>query len=117
MKKAVFGVVILLFIILIIWFFNQRVSEGYILSVDDSRIWVLPMSDTEVEGKTEAEIISILEAKSSKSPGTFYDISLINKVLNTDFEEGQKVRIYWTGYALESAPGQIKGTLLILDAT
>ncbi|MEM1505278.1 DUF3221 domain-containing protein [Domibacillus sp. 8LH] len=114
MKKAVVGAAALLSIILIIWIFNQRVSEGYVLSAEGSRVLVIPMSDIDVEGKTEKDLIAALEDKGIQSEGTYYDIPLINKTFDTEFQKGQKVKVYWTGYALESAPAQIKDTLLMI---
>lgn len=64
-----------------IWFFNQRVSEGYVLSAEGSRVLVIPMSDTDVEEKTEKDIIAALEDKDIQSQGTYYDIPLISEPL------------------------------------
>ncbi|WP_285880448.1 DUF3221 domain-containing protein [Domibacillus indicus] len=99
-----------------IWFFDQRVSEGYVLSAEGSRVLVIPMSDTDVEEKTEKEIIAALEDKDIQSQGTYYDIPLINRTFDTNFQKGQKVKVYWTGYTLESAPAQVKDTLLMIKA-
>lgn len=108
------GAFILVVLILSIWFFNQHVTEGYIYSKDDSRIWVIELSDSETKENDRDEIMAVLKEKSSKQAGDFYDVPFVNKVLNTNFDNGQKVRIYWTGNVYASAPGQIEGTLLIV---
>jgi hypothetical protein len=114
MKRVSVIAVLFIFIVSIIWFFNQSVSEGYVFSIDDSSVWVIEISNTEIEGKTKDEIFDILETKASESSGAFYNVPLINNALNTKFEKGKRVKIYWTGVVMQSAPGQVKDTLLIM---
>lgn len=113
MKRVFLLLFLLVFTVSIIWFFNQSISEGYVITTSDSQVWVIDVNDAEIEGKTKKEIMTILETKASESKGAFYDIPFINNILNTKFEKGQKVKIYWTGFVLQSAPGQIKDTLFI----
>jgi hypothetical protein len=115
MKKVSVITVLLILIVYIICVFNQSVSEGYVYSSrDDSKVWVIELSKTEIHGKTKEQILDLIETKATESRGIFYDVPLINKALNTSFEKGQKVKIYWTGVVMQSAPGKIKDTFLIM---
>ncbi len=103
-KKISVLIVIVLLIAATLFFTMQRTDIGYVMKVDDQQILVV----------TELEDQNINERSETFIPqGTFYDIPLINKMLKTDFKVGQKVKIYWSGGVLESAPGQVKGTSLI----
>lgn len=116
MKKRIVIVIILLLVAAVIWFLNQNVSEGYVSSVNSkgSSILVIPLEASELKGKTQEEIMSILDSKVSQYQGSVYDIPFINKVLKTDFKKGDKVKVLWNGEVLTSAPSQIKGTVLIV---
>ncbi|MDF0727975.1 DUF3221 domain-containing protein [Cytobacillus sp. S13-E01] len=114
MKRFILVVVFIVLIITVFWLFNLQVSVGYVFINKNSDIWVIDMSDTEVEGKTKKELYVMLDERASESKGAFYKKPFINKVINTKFNEGQKVRIYWTGVVQQSAPGQINDTLIIM---
>ena len=114
MKKVFLLIFLLAFTVSIIWLFNQRISEGYVISTSDSQVWVIDVDDAEIEGKTKEDKFIILETKASESKGSFNDVPFINNILNTKFIKGEKVKIFWTGTVLESAPGQVKDTLFII---
>jgi hypothetical protein len=86
LKKTITIVMILFLIASIIWFLNRNVSEGYVFSNNSkgSCILVISLDDSEAEGKTKEEVISILDIKASKYKGTVYDMPFINKVLKAD---------------------------------
>ncbi|SIS63537.1 DUF3221 domain-containing protein [Salimicrobium flavidum] len=111
MKKIFSGI---LFLVLIIWFFNQSVTEGYIYEVYDSSILVIELNESEVKGKTQDEIMDILEKKASNPTGNKFDIPFINEKIHKNFEAGQKIRVHWTGDIKASLPGQVDGTMLII---
>lgn len=116
MKKRYIILLALIAILLIggvVWFQSQNVTEGYVYSARDSDLWIMELDAQEVEGKTKEEIVSLLEEISSESGGAFYDIPLVNRITGTDFEEGDKVKVYWSGWVMQSKPGKIKDTALI----
>lgn len=96
--------------------FNQEVTEGYVFSSLESGMWVIELTPEETDGKNQEEILELLNEKADESDGAFYDLPFLNRISGTAYEEGKKVKIYWTGVVLQSAPAQIKDTLLILKA-
>jgi hypothetical protein len=110
MKKKISVLIAIVLVIAAILFFTiQRTDIGYVMKVDDQQILVV----TELEYKKLEDKNIDERSETFISQGTFYDVPLINKMLKTDFKVGQKVKIYWSGGVLESAPGQVKGTSLI----
>lgn len=112
-KKVCFVIFCLIIIGTTFWMTNQSKSEGYVFSSDESEIWVIKIGDEDIKGKNQAEIKNILEDKASVSQGSFYRIPLFNQVANTNFKQGDKVKIYWYGEVIQTAPGRIVKTSLI----
>lgn len=113
MKKFIITLICILIVTFVSWFFSQETIEGYRIKTGDSEIWVIEstLSDKkpEIEGKTQAEIDEIYNLQ-----GTYFHIPAINKIANTDFKLGQKIRIYWDGRVYTSAPGIVDDTVLIV---
>lgn len=119
MKKTVFGFLALFLIIVICWYLFQRVDDGYIAGTaaleEESSLLIIELDEKQTAGKTKEEINQILHVQSTKARGTYYKIPWINKLLDTEFKVGDKVKIFWRGTVMESAPGQIDGTNLIIN--
>lgn len=116
MKKRYIVLLTLIVIFLIggvVWFQSQNVDEGYVYMARDSDLWIMELDAQEVEGKSKEEIVLLLEEISSESGGAFYDIPLVNRITGADFEEGDKVKVYWSGWVMQSQPAKIKDTVLI----
>lgn len=96
-----------------LWFQSQNVDEGYVYATREADLWIIELGPKEVEGKTEEEILLLLEEISSESGGAFYDIPLVNRITGTNFEEGDKVKVYWSGMVFQTQPAKIKDTTLI----
>lgn len=115
-KRYIFltAIIVISSIGIFLWFQSQNVDEGYVYATRESDLWIIIELDSkEVEGKTEEEILLLLEEISSEPGGAFYDIPLANQIIGTDFEKGDKVKVYWSGTVLQTRPGKIKGTSLI----
>lgn len=107
-----FGVII---IGIAVWFFNQEVDEGYVFAEADSSVWVVELASDDVDDKSQAEIIELIQEKADNSRGTVYDVPWMNRVAGTEFEKGDQVKIYWRGgMVFQSAPAQIKDTTLLI---
>lgn len=119
MKKLVFGFISGSLIMGLCWYVFQRVDDGYIAKVavseEGSSLLIIGLDEVQTAGKTKEEMNRLLEVKSSQAAGAYYEIPWINKLLNTEFEEGDKVKVFWRGTVMESAPGQVDGTNLIVN--
>lgn len=74
------------------------------------------VSKEDIKGKNKEEMEDFLKQKALASPSntSFYNIPLVNRIIKAKLNEGDKVKIYWYGEALQSAPAKVKGTTLIL---
>lgn len=120
MKKVGFVVLFLFFIIGIgttIWFLNQEIDEGYVYAGEESSIWIVEIEPEKMTGKSQAEIIEVLDEEADPYEDAIYDIPMLNRLIGTEFEEGDKVKIYWGGGPVfQSAPALIKDTSLMIKA-
>lgn len=138
MKKVLKEISAILFLILlvaIIWFISLRTTTGYVYQemegnpygdVQTENIWVVELEPDQTKGKSKAEIIEVVQKQANsslfmddesteyRSPGTIYRIPLINQQIGTEFKIGDKVKIYWRGAVMESLPGRIDGTILVI---
>lgn len=117
MKKKITLIIFMLIIIGTMSWLSQKNSEGYVFgtidSEDDTSLWVIELQPTDIEGKTQVEINEILEEKASESRGTFYKVPLINRITKKSFVKGDKVKIYWRGSVIQTAPGKVNKTNFI----
>ncbi|MFC5734043.1 DUF3221 domain-containing protein [Cytobacillus gottheilii] len=110
MKKPIISLLIIVTALFLIWFFNLRTTEGYVISPADSSILVAESASApEIKAKTQSELDEFYLFE-----GSSYDIPALNKFIKSEYKTGQKVKIYWHGSVMESAPSQIKGTFLII---
>ncbi|MCH4828157.1 hypothetical protein [Planococcus halocryophilus] len=133
--KRISAILLLILLVFIIWFISLRSTTGYVYQemelnpygdLHTKNIWVVELEPDETEGKTKAEIIEAVQEQADTSrfldegstdngsPGTIYRIPLINRQIDTKFQIGDKVKIYWRGAVMESLPGQIDGTVLVI---
>lgn len=119
MKKLIFGFISVSLIMGLCWYVFQRVDDGYIakfaVSEEGSNLLVIELDEEQTAGKTKKELNRLLKVKSSQAAGTYYEIPWINNLLHTEFEKGDKVKIFWRGTVMESAPGKVDGTNLIFN--
>ncbi|MGD6944128.1 DUF3221 domain-containing protein [Cytobacillus gottheilii] len=110
MKKPIITLIIIVTALFFIWFFNLRTTEGYVINSADSSILVIESASAhEIKEKTQTELDEFYQFE-----GSSYDIPALNKFTKSKYKTGQKVKIYWHGSVMESAPSQIKGTILII---
>ncbi|GKW46908.1 DUF3221 domain-containing protein [Planococcus sp. NCCP-2050] len=113
-KKIILSIIILLVIGIgfTIWFNTQESMEGYVYSTEDSSLWVIELGDEEIN-KGDS-IPDLLKAKASESEGVVFEEPLLNRVTgSSNFQEGDKVKIYWSGGAFQSAPSLVENTFFI----
>lgn len=111
--------IIILFLVLLLipatfWFNAQNTDEGYVYTTVDTELWIIELNEEDVKGKNSEELLQLLEIKASESQGGFYNIPLINDVVNSDYKSGNKVKIYWNGIVHQTLPPRIDGTNLII---
>lgn len=133
--KEITAILLLILLVFIIWFISLRSTTGYVYQemelnpygdLRTENIWVVELEPDETEGKTKDEIIEAVQEQAdtsrflnegstdNRSPGTIYRIPLINRQIGTEFQIGDKVKIYWRGSVMESLPAKIDGTVLII---
>lgn len=133
--KEIFAILLLILLVFIIWFISLRSTTGFFYQEMElnpygdlytKNIWVVELEPDKTEGKTKVEIIEAVQEQADtsrfldegstdiRSPGTIYRIPLINRQIGTEFQIGDKVKIYWRGSVMESLPSQIDGTVLII---
>lgn len=115
MKKMVIIVFMLILLVtgIILWINTQESMEGYVYSSEDSSLWVIEIEEKEISDGSN--IAKLLEAKAANSEGIIFEEAFLNKVTNTSsFKRGEKVKVFWSGGAFQSAPGLVKNTFLIL---
>lgn len=105
---------LLILAIFLIWFTNLHVSEGYVYENEDSEVYVIDLEDSIANDMDAAELERELAVRASVESGNFVEIPFLNELIGTDFNKGDKVRIYWDGMLMPSAPGIIDGASLIV---
>jgi len=124
-KRILVPIVIVVVIVLAIvfWRMSQNVDVGYVMEIrkttdGEQRLHVVELPKDETKGKTQEEILELIDEKGSEDPtlGATYSIPWINRNLKSKYEPGDRVRIYWHGWVNQSDPPQIPGTSLILKS-
>ncbi|RNF41225.1 DUF3221 domain-containing protein [Planococcus salinus] len=116
-KRAGLFIVAILALLVIgtgFWMSNQYSEEGYVHLANDNEVWVFMLTPEEIEGETQNEINDMMEERASNSQGVFVDVPFFNRVTGTDFETGEKVRVYYDSAGIQTGPGRIDSTNLIL---
>lgn len=118
LKRIFFGFLVFLLFIAASWYVFQRVDRGYVADMREmeggERLLIIELKEHETANKTKNEIQRLLEEKAAQAQGTYFSIPWVNEQLNTEFEKGDQVKVFWRGTVMESAPVQIDGTNLII---
>ena len=131
MKKAVLAIVVFLTLIFLFIYSQQVVDTGYVVEVlpaeagsdreapEEPRIYLISLEELApgaADGKSREELVALLRERVEQQVGVgnIYDIPWPNRLIGTEFEVGDRVKIYYDGRMAASAPGQVDGTKLIL---
>lgn len=119
MKKIIIGFPVFILFIAFSWYVFQRVDNGYIADIREleggERLLIIELEEDQAANKTKNEIVRLLEEKAAQGEGTYFSVPRLNERFNTEFEKGDHVKVFWRGTVMESAPGQIDGTNLIIN--
>ncbi len=112
MKKIRRLLVFSIIVGIIYWFVHSKVDHGYVASASDGSVYVVELDNKMAHGRTKEEIAAIVNSEAYKMEGTYYYMPFINKILRTNFEPGEKVRVYWDGITQESLPPSAHASLI-----